>query len=75
MKKTKKDKELESIKNALTQMKTIQNLMEADLEKYKIQGNVKAVKKLQSEIEKLEVNILELEEKKKILIIERNDKA
>lgn len=73
MKKDFKEKEEENLDLKISQMKSIQKMMEEDLNNYKVQGNKNEINKLKSEIEKNSVFIDELEEKLRELKLEKND--
>ena len=74
MKKDLKEKEEENLDLKISQMKSIQEMMEKDLNNYKIQGNKNEINKLKLEIEKISVSIDELEEDLRELRLEKNDK-
>jgi len=73
MKKDFKEKEEENLDLKISQMKSIQKMMEEDLNNYKVQGNKNEINKLKSEIEKISVSIDELEENLRELKLEKND--
>ncbi len=73
IKKTSEIIEEENLEKTISELKTIQNLLEDDLNKYKIQGNKNSIDKMSSEVEKIEVEILKLQKKLRNLKKKKND--